>query len=118
MGGTVRKPWGEIIPLQMDGFFGSPKTRFSGSYVAMRADMIPAGFNPYEVYKKISKKVKQHKDLKEEINPNKWNPADVWIFSPTAISALSAFVRGTNNSILNNPEYDVGYMNEMNNKIK
>ena len=117
MGGTVRKPWGEIIPLQMDGFFGSPKTRFSGSYVAMRADMIPAGFNPYEVYKKISKKVKQHKDFKEEINPNKWNPADVWIFSPTAISALSAFVRGTNNSILNNPEYDVGYMNEMNNKI-
>ena len=64
MGGTVRKPWGEIIPLQMDGFFGSPKTRFSGSYVAMRADMIPAGFNPYEVYKKISKKVKQHKDFK------------------------------------------------------
>jgi|10_taG_2_1085330.scaffolds.fasta_scaffold47154_2 hypothetical protein len=117
MGGTVRQPWGEIIPLQMDGFFASPKTKFSGSYVAMRADMIPKGFNPYKVYDEISKKVKKHKDFKESINPNKWNPADVWIFSPVSISSLSAFVRNSNSSILNNPEYDVGYMNQLNKKI-
>ena len=109
--------WGEIIPKQIDAFFASPLTRLSGSYVAMRADMIPRGFNPYGVYKHISDKVKQHKDFTESINPNKWNPADVWIFSPAAISALSQFVRNQSSSILNDPGYSVGYMNQMNTKI-
>ncbi len=116
-GGTSRMQWGQIIPNQIDAFFASSLTKLSGSYVAMRADMIPKGFNPYGVYKHISAKVKQHKDFKEAINPNKWNPADVWIFSPAAIAALSQFVRNQNNAVLNDPAYKVGYMNQMNSKI-
>ena len=116
-GGIGGKVWGEIIPMQMDAFFKSPLTKIGGTYVAMRADMIPNSFNPYEVYKKISKKVKQHRDFSEEINPNKWNPADVWIFSPVAMTALSNFVSSANDSILKDPSYDVAYMNELNNKI-
>ena len=117
MGGTVKKPWGEIIPMQMDAFFNSSFTKIGGSYVAMRADMIPKGFNPYEVYKVVSKKVKKDKDFSEQINPNKWNPADVWIFSPVAIATLSKFVKSASDSILNDPAYDVAYMNQLNNKI-
>ena len=116
-GGIGGKLWGEIIPMQMNAFFSSSLTRIGGTYVAMRADMIPAGFNPYEIYKKVSKKVKQAKSFKEEINPNKWNPADVWIFSPVAIQTLRTFVSSTSDSILNDPAYDVAYMNELNNKI-
>tara|TARA_B100001250_G_C19758388_1_gene771253 strand:- start:46 stop:1572 length:1527 start_codon:yes stop_codon:yes gene_type:complete len=116
-GGIGGKVWGEIIPMQMNAFFSSSLTKIGGSYVAMRADMIPPAFNPYEVYKKVSKKVKQHRDFSEEINPNKWNPADVWIFSPVAIQTLKTFVTSANDRILNDPAYDVGYMNELNNKI-
>jgi len=109
--------WANNLERQMDAFFASPLTKFSGFYHVMRADSIPKAFNPYEVYEKVSQKVKQHRDFKESINPNKWNPADVWIFSPTSISVLGSFVQNSTNSILNDVEYQVGYMNELNAKI-
>ncbi len=109
--------WANRLIKQMNAFYSSGKTKFSGSYTVMRADVIPSGFNPYEVYKEISNKVKKHKDFTQKIDPDKWNPSDVWIFSPAAIQALTGFVRNAKSSIISDPEYKCGYMAEMNLKI-
>ncbi len=109
--------WAGQIESQMNAFFASPLTKFSGSYIVMRADVIPRGFNPYEVYKVVSDKVKSHKDFTQKIDPDKWNPSDVWIFSPVAIQAMGAFVRNAKSSVIAEPEYKCGYMAELNNKI-
>ena len=67
-----KNKWANALVSQMDAFFGNSRVKIGNQqYYAMRADMIPNSFNPYEVYKKISKKVKQHRDFSEEINPTK-----------------------------------------------
>tara|TARA_Y100001973_G_C5172208_1_gene319770 strand:+ start:61 stop:1629 length:1569 start_codon:yes stop_codon:yes gene_type:complete len=109
--------WAGKLTAQMNAFFASSLTKFSGTYMVMRADVIPKGFNPYEVYAEISNKVKQHKDFTQKIDPDKWNPSDVWIFSPVAAQAMGAFVRNAKSSVIKDVEYKCGYMAELNAKI-
>lgn len=109
--------WGEVLIKQQDAFFASRYTSFTGSFVAMRADMIPARYDPYKVYESISRKVRIGTDFNAPIDKDKWNPSDVWIFAPSAITALVPFKTNLNNQVLADPEYKIGYMNALNNRI-
>ena len=56
--------WANALESQMKAFFRDAKLKSGNDYFIMRADMIPNSFNPYEVYKKISKKDQRVLDLK------------------------------------------------------
>ena len=110
------KGWHERLVTQMDEFIS--KTNFMGSaYVIMRADMIPAYFDPYRVYDVISQKAKTAYGFKGKVDKDKWNPSDEWIFSAVSKEALRKYVTNLTNQILKHDEYKVGFLNAMNNKI-
>ena len=110
--------WGRRLVEQQEAFWGSQYTSLvSKTYSAMRADMIPATYNPYQVYESISAKVRSNTDFTASIDKDKWNPSDIWMFTSTAVSELTPFKRNLNNQVLQDPEYKIGYMNALNNKI-
>ena len=109
------KGWHDRLNAQVKEF--TRKYSFIGNYMAMRADEIPAVYDPYRVYDTISTKAKTAYGFKGKVDKDKWNPSDVWIFSPRSIPVLKKYVSNLNNQILKNKEYCVGYLNAMNNKI-
>ena len=110
--------WQQRLVDQQNSFWSSTYTNFTGgNFVAMRADMIPVRFDPYSVYTEISRRVRTSTDFRTAIDKDKWNPSDVWIFAPSAITSLVPFKTNLNNQVLQDDEYKIGYMNALNNKI-
>ena len=110
--------WQERLVDQQEAFWSSRYTNFTGNtYIAMRADEIPSRYDPYGVYENISKKVRSNTDFRTAIDKDKWNPSDIWIFAPSAITALVPFKTNLNNQVLQDDEYKIGYMNALNNRI-
>ena len=110
--------WHRRLVDQQDALWASTYTNFtSKNYIAMRADEIPVAYDPYKVYEEISKKVRSNTQFRAAIDKDKWNPSDVWIFTNRAIQSLTPFKTNLNNQILQDPEYDIGYMNALNNRI-
>ena len=109
--------WGQRLVDQQNTFWSSTYTNFSKTYIAMRADMIPVGYDPYKVYEEISKKVRSTTTFTSAIDKDKWNPSDIWMFTNAAIRSLTPFNRNLNNLVLQDPEYKIGYMNALNNRI-
>ncbi len=110
------KGWHERLVKQMNEFMSGNNFMGTG-YSIMRADMIPAIYDPYKVYDEISQKAKTAYGFKGKVDKDKWNPSDVWIFSPTSVAVLKKYVSNLTNKILSNDEYKVGYLNALNNKI-
>lgn len=111
----IEKGWHERLVAQQEKFFS--KYTFGGSFLAMRADEIPAIYDPYKVYEVSSQKAKTAYGFKGTVDKDKWNPSDVWIFSPKSIQVLKKYVSKLGDSILKNDEYKVGFLNALNNKI-
>jgi len=111
----IEKGWHERLVAQQEKFFS--KYTFGGSFLAMRADEIPAVYDPYKVYEVSSQKAKTAYGFKGTVDKDKWNPSDVWIFSPKSIQVLKKYVSKLGDSILKNDEYKVGFLNALNNKI-
>ena len=109
------KGWHEKLVAQQEKFFS--KYSFGGNFLAMRADEIPAIYDPYKVYEVSSQKAKSAYGFRGTVDKDKWNPSDVWIFSPKSIQILKKYVSQLGNSILKNDEYKVGFLNALNNKI-
>lgn len=111
----IEKGWHERLVAQQEKFFS--KYTFGGGFLAMRADEIPAVYDPYKVYEVSSQKAKTAYGFKGTVDKDKWNPSDVWIFSPKSIQVLKKYVSKLGDSILKNDEYKVGFLNALNNKI-
>ena len=111
----IEKGWHERLVAQQEKFFS--KYTFGSSFLAMRADEIPAIYDPYKVYEVSSQKAKTAYGFKGTVDKDKWNPSDVWIFSPKSIQVLKKYVSKLGDSILKNDEYKVGFLNALNNKI-
>jgi hypothetical protein len=109
------KGWHDKLVAQQEKFFS--KYTFGGNFLAMRADEIPAIYDPYKVYEVSSQKAKTAYGFKGTVDKDKWNPSDVWIFSPKSIQVLKKYVAKLGDSILKNDEYVVGFLNALNNKI-
>ena len=111
----TEKGWHPRLTMQMDKFTSS--YRVTGRCEIMRADEIPSKYDPYKVYEEISKKTKSTLGFRGTVDKDKWNPSDVWIFTPKSVTMLQNYVKNLNLRILNDPEYKVGYLNAMNNMI-
>jgi hypothetical protein len=111
----IEKGWHERLVAQQEKFFS--KYTFSSNFLAMRADEIPSIYDPYKVYEVSSQKAKTAYGFKGTVDKDKWNPSDVWIFSPKSIQVLKKYVSKLGDSILKNDEYKVGFLNALNNKI-
>jgi hypothetical protein len=111
----IEKGWHERLVAQQEKFFS--KYTFSSNFLAMRADEIPSIYDPYKVYEVSSQKAKTAYGFKGTVDKDKWNPSDVWIFSPKSIQILKKYVSKLGDSILKNDEYKVGFLNALNNKI-
>ena len=112
--------WHSRLVDQQTQFWSSRYTNFTGgSFIAMRADAIPARYDPYKVYEIISRRVQSNTQFNGRlIDKDKWNPSDVWIFAPSAITALVPFKTNLNSQILAESDaYKVGYIGALNNKI-
>ena len=111
----IEKGWHEKLVAQQKKLFS--KYTFRGNLLAMRADEIPAVYDPYKVYEVSSQKAKSAYGFRGTVDKDKWNPSDVWIFSPKSIQVLKKYVSKLGDSILRNDEYKVGFLNALNNKI-
>mgnify|MGYP001189361549 FL=1 len=111
----TEKGWHPRLVMQMDKF--SSSYNINGQCEIMRADEIPAQYDPYKVYEEISKKAKTALGFRGTVDKDKWNPSDVWIFTPKSVNVLKDYVKNLNKRILIDPEYKVGYLNALNNAI-
>ena len=110
--------WENALVSEMDAFFSSSRINLGGGpYYIMRADMIPAAYDPYKVYETISKKVKGSLGFKGTIDKDKWNPSDVWIFTKKSQDFLKKFITLYNNQLFKQPGYSVKMMEKLNNRI-
>ena len=110
--------WSNALISEMDAFFSSSRINLGGGpYFIMRADMIPAAYDPYKLYETISKKVKGAIGFKGTIDKDKWNPSDVWIFTTKSQQFLKKFITLYNNQLFKQPGYSVKMMEKLNNRI-
>ena len=113
-----KNKWENALRSQMDALFSNSKVKLSGEkYYVMRADMVPAAYDPYKCYEQISKKVRGKLGFRGTIDKDKWNPSDVWIFTDKSKNFLTKFVQLFNSQLMNQPEYSVKMMEKLNNRI-
>ena len=116
--GKNKNKWENALRSQMDALFSNSKVKLSGGkYYVMRADMVPAAYDPYKCYEEISKKVRGKLGFRGTIDKDKWNPSDVWIFTDKSKDFLTKFVQLYNNQLMKQPEYSVKMMEKLNNRI-
>lgn len=70
-------PWHKAIVKQAEKI--KPYLTKS-NYKFVRADNIPEKIKPYDVYKIYGDLLKKKIGFKSTLDPDKWNPADVWIY--------------------------------------
>ena len=109
--------WANALESQMNAFFSNRKINLSGNYIVMRADMIPAVYDPYRAYDQLSAKVRGKLGFRGTVDKDKWNPSDVWIFTKKSQDFLTKFIRLFNSQLLKQPEYSVKMMEKLNNRI-
>ena len=80
----IDKEWDERLRKQIVKFTATiPVGGTSKSYEAMRADVMPSLIDPYILFDKLAQQIKTNYNFRTAVDKDKWNPADVWIFSST-----------------------------------
>jgi hypothetical protein len=109
------KGWHDRLVQQIETFYSKLKIG-TKKYEIMRADVIPAGIDPYRVFGVLSQKAKVAVGLTRPPDKDKWNPADVWIFSSAAKTQLKKFLAKAATEA-NDAIYSAGAVSKINEKI-
>ena len=115
----IDKEWDERLRKQIVKFTATiPVGGTSKSYEAMRADVMPSLIDPYILFDKLAQQIKTNYNFRTAVDKDKWNPADVWIFSSTGRNQMSSTLKKLNAAQTTPTPYKVGAVNELNNLIR
>lgn len=109
--------WDPILRSQAKAF----KSKYSNigkSYFICRPSSLPEDINPYTTYSYVAEALKSFVGLQQKIDPNKWNPADFWIFSQKGLRMISSWnSKAKRLKSLKAETYSSSFMNLVNKKL-
>ena len=107
----------EIIRRQVKKFRSTYKN-ITSSYFIARPSALPAAQSPYTAYNNIAESLKGYIGMSRKIGPDKWNPADFWIFSRKGLQLLEQWnVRSKRLKAITSETYSSSYMNLVNRQL-
>lgn len=109
--------WNKILIAQSKAF----KKKFNNvgaTYFLARPSALPTNINPYTPYENVADSLRSFVGLARKIDPNKWNPADFWIFSRRGMQLVKQWVTKSKRlKHLNSETYSSSYMNLVNRQL-
>ena len=114
----TQEGWDDVLRRQTTRFQSS--YRLGTSYYFTRGDGMPTDVNPYTFYRLVRGAMKNKFNLGTmPVGEDKWNPADVWAFNDTGLRRLRENNRRARRlSNIQDDQYTVGLMNQMNRRLK
>ena len=109
------KTMDDIFKAQATAFKGARNVALSKSFYLMRQGQLKdTGADPYQVFGKLSSKIKQDFSLSSAPKDDKWNPADVWMLNGAAITALKKCSSLADRKASAPGPYKVAVLNDLN----
>ncbi len=109
----VDKQWHKRLMAQIDKMFGKYPLP-SKSFIMIRADNMPKSMDPYNTFSVVANLIKRKYGFSRSIDKDKWNPADVWFYTPTAAKILSTELKRIDTKVKKNPAISITQLNELN----
>ena len=109
--------WDGVLRKQVKKFESKYNT-VNSSYFLSRGDGLGDYMNPLRTYKIIRKAMKDKYGLGSNVDPNKWNPADVWVMNAKGIDNLKELNTQAQNLMnIGSSQYTDSFMNNVNVKL-
>jgi hypothetical protein len=109
----------EIFTAQVNAFSSAKNVHLRQGFFLMRQGQLKdTGANPYDVFAKMSKKIKDGFKLSSAPKDDKWNPSDVWMINNIAITKLKQCSALANKKASATAPYQVGVLNDLNTCIQ
>tara|TARA_B100000131_G_scaffold283551_1_gene291562 strand:+ start:19 stop:1752 length:1734 start_codon:yes stop_codon:yes gene_type:complete len=113
----TNEKWHDVLIAQTKAF----KNKYNGvgkSYFLARPSALPTNINPYTPYSNLATSLKEMMGLSRKIDPNKWNPADFWIFSNNGLRLVKQWVTKSRRfKAVRSETYTSSYMNLVNRQL-
>ena len=75
-------------------------------------------YSPYVAFNNIRDSLKGYIGLDKQVNENKWNPADFWIFNSRGLKFMEMWNKKTNElKSIKSETYSASYMNLVNKQV-
>ena len=112
----TKEGWDGILRSQVIAFHN--KYNLSKMYFISRGDGMPDYMNPYSTFSTIKGAMKESVNLVRPIGPDKWNPADVWVYSAKGIDELKRLNKQARKLVgMKAEEYTNGFMSKYNSEL-
>ena len=109
--------WDDVLRTQVKTIkkkFG----RINSSFQMARSGAIPDQYNPYSTYNNVKGAMKVRYGFGTTVGPDKWNPADLWMYNDEGIRRLKALNDSTEKLRRQDPDsYKIGLLNIVNKEV-
>ena len=113
----TQEGWDDIARRQVKAF----KVKFpsiTSNYFIARPSGMDKSYSPYVAFNNIRDSLKEYVGLDKQVNENKWNPADFWIFNSRGLKFMEMWNKKTNElKSVKSETYSASYMNLVNKQI-
>ena len=113
----TQEGWDDIARRQVKAF----KAKFpsiTSQYFIARPSGMDKSYSPYTAFNNIRESLKGYVGLDRQINENKWNPADFWIFNSRGLHFMEMWNKKANElKSIKSETYSASYMNLVNNQV-
>ena len=109
--------WDQVIRRQVKKF-RSKYPKVGSSYLIARPSALKSDISPYTAYNNISASLKGYIGLSSKVGPDKWNPADFWIFSRKGLKMIEQWnIKSKRLASIKAEMYSSSYMNLVNKQL-
>ena len=113
----TQEGWDDIARRQVKAFKAKFPAVTKGYFIARPSGM-DKSYSPYVAFNNIRESLKGYVGLDRQINENKWNPADFWIFNSRGLKFMEMWNKKANElKSIKSETYSASYMNLVNNQV-
>lgn len=109
----VDKGWHERLMAQVKVFTSKYPIK-EKKYTFIRADNLPKSMDPYNTFNVVAEQIKNKVGFSRGVDKDKWNPADVWFYTPQAEQKLSTKLKDLESEVRKKPATAVAQLNKLN----
>ena len=113
----TQEGWDDIARRQVKAF----KAKFpsiTNQYFIARPSGMDKSYSPYVAFNNIRDSLKGYVGLDRQVNENKWNPADFWIFNSRGLKFMEMWnTKAKELKSIKSETYSASYMNLVNNQV-
>ena len=113
----TQEGWDDIARRQVKAFKSKFPAITKGYFIARPSGM-DKSYNPYVAFNNIRDSLKEYVGLDKQVNENKWNPADFWIFNSRGLKFMEIWNKKAQElKTIKSETYSASYMNLVNNQV-